>query len=504
MKIRFELNTAIRYLTDRPLIIAAFFGFTSFVVTWSAANSWQYSFIGDEWGFFTWARNIVTSNPKPAIFNLSGLYGTNPVLSSYWQALFLKLFGVNNAAWRLSNAILLIPINIFFFLLVRMLFNKRAGLTSTLFLSASSFIFGYFRFGYPNPVSLLFFIVVLYTLAQTYLLKSYKWGVLCGVSLGTGFYFVFGSLIPFIILFPIFYTLIREIVVNKKILKLVSLYAVIYVTSLVCILPSLNYLQGYLRALRSHSFVKPEYNDHSQIFTNTAKTFQLFFKNYDYFNNHFIYGPYFDLISQVFILIGILYIFYSLFRNRGVWTFGILFLLCCYIGTVLVLSVTNPYKYIPVTRGHLLIPFGAVMAGIGLYGVLDLLKVFSVNFRRVFFAFTYFLLLALNIYIADFYVLKMVGVSWYAGLVKVMEEHDHVTVLTSDVSHINKVNISEMRLAYSIKSDLQFKDYDSFACSADPLSTTFVLIKSERTGEITDRLKNCGIKKYLMLSNYGN
>ena len=66
----------------------------------------NYSYIGDEYPFFDYAKEILT-NPqfKPSIFSQSGVYGYHPVLDSYIHAFFMSIFGINLVGWKITNIV---------------------------------------------------------------------------------------------------------------------------------------------------------------------------------------------------------------------------------------------------------------------------------------------------------------------------------------------------------------------------------------------------------------
>jgi len=68
------------------------------------SNSWKYSYIGDEWAFYSLAARLAAS-PLGEIPWLSahGVYGHFPIATSAWQSLPMRvLSGPANASWRFS------------------------------------------------------------------------------------------------------------------------------------------------------------------------------------------------------------------------------------------------------------------------------------------------------------------------------------------------------------------------------------------------------------------
>lgn len=99
---------------DRQLIII--FSLLVFCLCLINFTSWRYAYYSDEWEFFVTAKHIAKGIYAPHVFDLNGVFGTNPVLGSYYQALFLKILGPSIAAWKLSSIILVIPILFSFFI----------------------------------------------------------------------------------------------------------------------------------------------------------------------------------------------------------------------------------------------------------------------------------------------------------------------------------------------------------------------------------------------------
>jgi len=68
-------------------------------------NSWKYSMIGDETGFFAFAAKIIDRGIfKTYLLNSAGVFGDNPVMTSAIQALFMKVFGIDGYGWKMSGA----------------------------------------------------------------------------------------------------------------------------------------------------------------------------------------------------------------------------------------------------------------------------------------------------------------------------------------------------------------------------------------------------------------
>ena len=163
-------------------------------------NSWKFSFVGDEWSFYLKAVEIAKNNILINPFNLNGVWGQNPVTFSLYQAIFIKLFGANNFSWRLSTIILIVPLSIFLYLWIKKIFDWKIALISTLVMQTSFYLANFFKIGYPNPLSLTLFILIIYlfTIISDNL-NNLKQIFLLGVILGISFYVYIGPIFPLMI-----------------------------------------------------------------------------------------------------------------------------------------------------------------------------------------------------------------------------------------------------------------------------------------------------------------
>jgi 4-amino-4-deoxy-L-arabinose transferase-like glycosyltransferase len=343
-----------RLIKDRPdylfLSISSLLALLYF--SWDI-NSWKFAYIGDEWQFYAFARIIVESNFHINPFSLHGVHGQNSVMGSMYQALFLWLFGFTNMAWRFSNILLIIPSSIFFFLFAKKEFGKKIAVISTLLLQSSAYLANYFKIGYVNPQSFMLFTLSLYLASLCGRKPKKRNFLLLGAILGISFYIYLGPLFPFVI-WPLLLPAIKSS--KKTLLKNALVTAVAYA---IIVLPAFVG-QDQLIGPASKTILSREYHNNSQLFLNIYHNFLLFYKNYDYFYNHFVAGPYLDLISRCFAIIGIVFCFMRWKHS------SYKYLLLSYVSCCIIIGLTSPYSYTPTTRGIFFLPFGFVFAAIGL------------------------------------------------------------------------------------------------------------------------------------------
>lgn len=321
-------------------------------------NSWKFAFIGDEWPFYDFAKTLAEKNLLVNPFDLKGVYLDNPVTVSLYQAVFLKIFGNSHIIWRFSNLFLIFPLSIFFYLYVKNIFNSRIAFLSTLFLQCSFYITNFFKIGKPIPPSLILFVISLYLISYCY---KYRMNLtilsLLGIILGISFYIYIGPIFP-LILYPYFIiTLFKKYSLKKILVSL--LYVSIVITIL--LLPTLYTLafdKTYIEMVTKKTIIKKEFEGNFQILINIFHNFILFYKNFDRQNNHFVSGPYLEIITRIFATIGIII---TILKSNKREYFSILFL---FTSVAFLFGLFSPYYYTPATRGIFFLPFGFILAGI--------------------------------------------------------------------------------------------------------------------------------------------
>jgi len=155
-------------------------------------SHWRFSFLGDEYPFFSGARDIALGasfNP----FSQAGVYEIQPVLSSTYQALFLKLSSGDLFAWKFSLVVLVAATLIPFYLLMRELFTQFAATVATSILAASHYLLGLAHTGYNNLDALFPTALALWLLIVGLKRDSSLALFASGAAAGLGFYTLFSG-----------------------------------------------------------------------------------------------------------------------------------------------------------------------------------------------------------------------------------------------------------------------------------------------------------------------
>ncbi len=401
-------------------------------------NSWKFSYVGDEWAFYVFAKEIVSRHFIINPFDFHGVYWQNTVLSSTYQALFLKLLGFSNFAWRLSNIALIIPITIFFYKWMKKSFEPEIALYSTILLQCSFYLANFFKVGKNMPQALALLLVCLFAAASCTKNPSKKNFFILGLLLGVSFYIYIGPIFP-ILIWPYLLPLLRKDRLRRVFLS--SLFLILGYSLL--LFPSLIQFSTW-DGPAGKTFLHREFTDNNQIFVNIYHNFLLFYKNYDYFYNHFVAGPYLDLVTGALAFIGIIIILFNLRK------LPFLQILLSYISTCIIIGVTSPYTYAPTTRGIFFLSFGAAFAGIALYYIMK-------KMPKYFIVLILSLVFALNFYQSQIGVFNISGYSSTALVIKAMQDAQRnntmkdTILLLSDANPYNYYDLKIMRQAYDLE-----------------------------------------------------
>lgn len=366
-------------------------------------TSWKYVTVGDDFPFYVYAKSIVEHYFLVNPFSFYGVYHQNTLLSSVYQAVFLQFFGINNFAWRFSNIVLIIPITIFFYKWIKALFSPQIALLSTIILQCSFYLANFFKVGKNMPQALTLLIICCFLATRCAQKPSKKNFFLLGVFLGLSFYIYIGPIFPLII-WPLLLPLLWE--KNHKRIFLNFFFLLFgYVLLLIPALLQLPLLAGPA----GKTFLSREYKDFWHVFVNIKNNFFLFYRNFDYVYNHYVAGPYLDIVSRILAFCGTMYVLFNI-RKQPFWI-----LILTYALTCIVIGVTSPYAYAPTTRGIFFLPFGALFAGIALNAIRK--KVF-----KIYIFMTLWLIFMVNVYLSQIGVFDIVGHSGTATVFKVLRE----------------------------------------------------------------------------------
>ncbi len=165
--------------------------------------------MGDEGDFFKIARAIVTGEYKPSAFGF-GVY-SYPILSSYYQAGIMRLFGTTLWAWRFGSVVIAALAVIPLYALAREMFNRRVAVTAGVILIVMPYFLAYARLGYNNGQAIFPVALALYFLYAGFKRGSAFYLCAAGLAAGLGFYtYTAGRLAVLVSLFFFIYLFVAR------------------------------------------------------------------------------------------------------------------------------------------------------------------------------------------------------------------------------------------------------------------------------------------------------
>ncbi len=382
--------------------------FLSFCFFLAGINSWRFALTGDDWQFYGFALDIIHKHFWLNPFSFAGVYQQNSVLASMYQAFFLNLLDQSVISWRFSNVILIIPSSLLFYFFVKFSFGRWTAVFSTVLMQFSFFLANYFKIGYINPQAFFLFILSLFLAALVGLHPRKKFAVFWGLSLGISFYVYIGPLFPLLV-WPYLLPLFRRL----KIKRIVHLFTYCVASYLLVIFPLLFTIRSALGPLHKTTLASQESLKIS-VSANILHEFLLFFREYQTYFNHYISGPYVDIVTQVFLAIGLVVCLLYIHKR------ACHLLLLSYVLTCIVMGVTNVYPLPPVTRGFMVLPYGFVFAGLGIQSVS---KLFHKRVWRMSFLWLLFLIIiGANLYKSQIGVFRERGYTTTALVLQAVQE----------------------------------------------------------------------------------
>lgn len=319
-------------------------------------TSWKFSVVGDEWSFLSQAR-IVAENAflvNPFDRGSGPSAGQHPLLVSYLQAILMCFFGFDLKGWRISSIVMMLPSLIVLYRFSRVLVGKNAALFAVLLMAPSKYLVNFFKIGYGHSICFFFFLLCLHLATRLLRSPSRQNAVDLGVALGLGFYIYIG---PLFLLFTLPFLIAALRRFKRGVVRPLATAGLVFVAIAAV---------GFLTTPPDHWFgglAKTPIGEGFATFGTEAleigRYCLLFFTNFDYFYDHFVAGPYLDVVSRLLAFVGMIVALAAIRGRKGLLIF--LWLVLC-----VVLSLTNPYPWTPTSRGIFLVPSGAIFAGIGL------------------------------------------------------------------------------------------------------------------------------------------
>ncbi len=293
-----------------------------------------------------------------------------PMLSFAWHALSMRIFGETVYGLRMGSVMVGTLTFIPFYLLTRLLFNKKTALIATFLLAVSHPFISLNRLGINYTQTALFEVTTFYFLFRG--LRSRKWWdfAVSGLFMGAGMYLYYASrLVPFIIIAFMLCAAIADRTFLRTHWRGIG---ALWVAAILIFAPmGLYFVQhpwhfmsrtNYVFVLGDRGWIETPYPRYSPALTllyQAARVLPLFNYGGDMSGQYGYRGPLLDFITSVFFVLGLGYV---LTKGRRAYHF---FLLIWFWATLIVGGMlTLPAPFVPRLAG--MIPVLFIFAAIAI------------------------------------------------------------------------------------------------------------------------------------------
>ena len=334
------------------LFVAALIVAFMALMVWDIRD-WQYAFWGDEWPFYSLGRTIVDGAAIDP-FNQAGVYGIHPYADSMYQALVMRIAGVNVTGWRLSGILATaLPVAAIYALGRRIAGEIYAAVAALLYASCP-LLWAFAHIGYNNQDVLLPMTVAALLCYRGIRAGSARWLFAAGAVAGACWYGIFTGRLMIGVLGLVLLTEWRggwQATVRR--------IGVVIAGFVLTVLPLvIDNGMDTLHAM-SHNTPMSEMHDYYQFVSqNFVRSLYAFL--YTTTNNHYTLGAIFDPLAAAALCVGIA------LSLRRPWLLSSRMLLIWFAVTTAFTTTFNDSPSVSFTRGMVVIPPAALLAAEGL------------------------------------------------------------------------------------------------------------------------------------------
>lgn len=329
---------------------------------------WRWAGTPDEAHFFHLADLLARNETHRFLLSENGVFGYHPVLSTCFQAIFMKWFGSTCFAWKMASALSLAGALPGIYLAVKRTLDIRSAYASMLLMSFAQLSVGFAHFGYNNiqvflPVCWSLGIMII-AIQRSSLLGYY----LAGIIAGLGFYTYYPARISILLVLFMYLVYARPMWRHAAWSNLISL-SVGFLVTLIPVWMRMDEVMAHMlqqtavsggRAVQTGQawdwivrFVSSDKILDILLQWYLAVTHGVWFIN----PHHFQTNPIMDPISGSFAMVGVWLIVFRAKRFPSAF-----FWLGAYGIATFITGAISQYERPPLTRLMLLVPFSATLA----------------------------------------------------------------------------------------------------------------------------------------------
>ena len=358
-------------------------------------NAWWTSIVGDDYAFLNDAMLVLDQpwqSTADQVFRGAFTYGSHPYLTNILQAAFLKVFGMNNFAWRFSSIYVAVMSLPFFYGFLKCFVQQRLALVITVLLAGSHYLIAFSRIGYNNMQALFTTGMMLYLAAAALRSSGLRSYAVLGAVMGLSFYAFPGALLALPL--PLVLLLIYKKLPTTG--HAFAQWGTAAAAALLLITPLIFqpiYWTSKLPGSFLTSAVSANTSPAFHWFSNTVYAFlsPLFFIE----ESHFVVVGFVDVFSAGLFYLGVCFVAW---RWRG--QRFLVFMLCSYLFMLLTVGIIHNYLTPPATRMFMLLPWFVFFSGVGVIWIAEQVRRlgFSSEAMRALMGVGVVFLLGVNVY----------------------------------------------------------------------------------------------------------
>ena len=333
--------------------------------TWGI-DSWRFSAIGDEHDFYRSAAYILTtplSEIGKNFFNAMGVFGTHTYLVSLVQAGFMKLFGVSNFGWRITNPVILSACVLCFYLFFRKFIKQSAALVICGLLACSGYLINFGKIGYDNPQAFFMLGLTLWLAAEAVFSRRPVVYAILGLVMGFCLYSYPAAL--YVLPLPVILMAIYDFPKSKAAVWRWLLWTGIFGILVLPLLFQPAYAQGKVEGLYVNNLDAIAHYGIGFMFSSQL-IYSLFSYLYVINESHFVSASHIDPISAIWVPVGLAWITVQIKRNKFAlfWmiSFGVMLFL---------VGASHGRLFPPNTRMFMLLPWWTSFTAFGITWMAD-------------------------------------------------------------------------------------------------------------------------------------
>ncbi|MCW5876244.1 MAG: glycosyltransferase family 39 protein [Anaerolineales bacterium] len=326
-------------------------------------NGWWFAAVGDEFAFYRDANYVAHEAPLrltiETFFKGNFVYSAHPFFSTLLQAVFFKVFGASNFAWRISSLFYAAISISFFNYFFRTFLREPYALIAAFVLAASHYIAAFGKVGYNNLQALLALSLVL--AAAAWVLRSRGPAACMALGLAQALCFYVYPAALYVAPLPYLLLLLYDPPFSPPAFRR---WALALGTLALFVFPLINQPEYWNAKVAGTLAYTPELvEDSANAVSHLSNNFvySLLSPLFAVEEKHFVVSGYLDPLTAVLSFLGLALLLVTFWRHRF-----LAFWLAAFALMVFLVGMSHDRPYPPSTRMFLLLPFLAVLVAIAL------------------------------------------------------------------------------------------------------------------------------------------